>query len=769
MFRAITSFELRFHLKGFLFYILLFIFFLIPFGAATTDSVRIGGAISNVHRNAPYVIMQFMLVMSIFGVLATTAFVANSVHRDFELGTDALFFSRPIRKTHYLAGRFIGSFLVAVLVFLGVAGAVMLGSAMPWIDQAQLGPFQLWPYVYSMLVIVVPNLFLAGAIFFSVAALTRSLMATYSAAIVYLVGIFVSAALLDDAENQLVAGLLDPFGLGAFQVATRYWTVFQKNTQVVPLEGVYLLNRILWVSVGLAVLAFAFRRFDFTTATRKSRKKAAGNDDETAVADRISLALPQVSQIFGGAAAWRQFLATVKLEAVAIFKSIPFAVILIIGMLNLLAAATNLEDFVGTPVYPTTGLMVEAIQGGFSIFALLIVAFYAGDIVWRERNLKLSEVVDAMPLPTWAQWSAKLTSLAAVSAATLGAAVLTTVLIQWAKGYTNFEPLVYLQGVFLEIAPFLILVTALAFIMQVLFNQKFVGFLGVLVYFVLGFILPAVDLEHNLYRFASAPPASWSDMNGYGHFYLPLAAFNGYWMLFCAVFLVVGHLLWVRGTEEGFGKRLAIAAQRFTKPVAAALVITLAAFISTGCYIYYNTNVLNRYRTADEGEALQAAVEKKYKKFEGLAQPKVIAAKADVDIVPETRTVSIRGTYTLRNKTGAPIPELHVTFNPENLTRFEASVDGARLTGNDRKHGYLVYRFDTPLQPGQERTLRFESGFAARGFVNGASNTNVVHNGTFFNSLAYFPSLGYNSAIELQDRNDRRKYGLPELERMKKP
>ncbi|HEX7831696.1 MAG TPA: M1 family aminopeptidase [Thermoanaerobaculia bacterium] len=768
MFRAIAAFELRYHLKGFLFYILTAVFFLITFGASTSDGITLGGAIGNVHRNSPFVIMQFMVVMSIFGVLTTTAFVANSVHRDFELGTDSLFFSSPMKKWQYLGGRFVGSFIVAVMVFLGVAAAIMLGSAMPWIDKASLGPFDLWPYLYTLLVMVVPNLLLAGAIFFSVAALTRSLMATYSAAIIFIVGTAISSTLLDDAQNEVVAGLLDPFGLGAFSVATRYWTVFQKNTQVVPLEGIYLWNRLLWVGVAMIILFASSYAFDFTKGGRKGSVRRRPQEG-LPVADRVTLALPKVTQTFGGVAAWKQFFATVRLEAVAIFKSIPFAIILIFGMLNLWGVSTGIEDIFGTKTYPTTGLMVDAISGGFSIFAILITAFYAGDIVWRERSLKISDVVDSMPLPTWAQWGAKFTSLVAVSMATLGAAVLTTVIIQTAKGYYNYEPLVYLQGIFIEIGLLLILITALAFIMQVLFNQKFVGFLGVLVYFVLRSILPAVDLEHNLYRFASTPNPTWSDMNRYGHFTLPVLTFDTYWMLFCAVFLVICHLLWVRGTENGLRQRLSIASQRFTKPVGATLVVLLLAFISTGCYIYYNTNVLNTYRTSNEGEKLQAEVEKKYKKYETLLQPKIVAVQANVDIVPESRKVTVDGSYVLRNKGTQPIPDLFVRFNPEATTTFDVQLPNAKLKSNDREHGYLIYTLAKPLQPGEEMTMRYRSGFEAKGFVNGATNTQVVENGTFFNSTSFFPGLGYNSNIELQDRNDRRKHDLGPIERMKKP
>jgi ABC-2 type transport system permease protein len=767
VFGAIAAFEAKYHLKAPLFYILLLVFFLLTFGATTSDAVQMGGAIGNVHRNAPFVIMQFLLVMSIFGILTTTAFVANSIHRDFELGTDALFFSAPIKKWQFLAGRFFGSFSVAVLVYLGVVGAIMFGSLMPWLEKERLGPFELWPYVYSLFVMVVPNLLLAGAIFFAIAALTRSIMATYASVIGFFVANAVASEMLGDISNETVGGLLDPFGLSAFSIGTRYWTVFQKNTQVLPLEGIYLWNRILWVAVALAILAFAFWRFKFTTGTRKARKKAGKTVDVLdAPIQRITLALPKVSQTFGSASAWRQYFASVKLQAGTIFKSIPFIIILVFGILNIWGNSTASDSMFGTSVYPTTSFMVEVIFGAFAVVAMLIAAFYAGDIVWRERNLKMNEVTDAMPLPTWAQWSAKFSALLLVMLATLAAAIVTAIVIQAARGYTNFELGVYARGVFLQIGSLVALVTALAFIMQVLFNQKYVGFVGVMLWFVLNRALPALDFEHRLYRFASVPPPTYSDMNGYGHFVKPLAFFNAYWILFVGIMLVISHLLWVRGTEGGLRQRLQVARQRFGKTVAATFALFLVAFIGTGCYIYYNTNVVNQYRTTKEGEQRQADAEKKFKKYEHMAKPRITAVKADVQIFPERRAVDIRGEYTMVNKTGKPLSELHVSVNPQTLSRWKFDIPGTRVKSDEREFGYTIYTFDRPLAPGATLPLRFQVGYEAKGFENGAPNNNIVANGTFFNSLSYFPHLGYNSGIELQDRNKRRKYGLGELKRL---
>jgi ABC-2 type transport system permease protein len=769
MFKAITSFELKYHVKAPLFYILLSVYFLLTFGAVTSDGVQIGGAVGAINRNAPFVIMQFLLVMSVFGILTTTAFVANAIHRDFDLHTDELFFSSPVSKAQYLGGRFAGSFIVATLVYLGVALAIMIGSLMPWIEKERLGPFELWPYVFSVLVLVLPNLLLCGAIFFAVTALTRSLMATYASVVAFFVAYGIASSQLEDIENELVAGLLDPFGFNAFSIATRYWTVFDKNTKLLPVQGVFLWNRILWVGVALAILAFAYWKFSFSTGTRKTRRKArAGMVIQPEPMERIQLTLPAVHQTFGGAASWRQYAAATGREMVAVFKSIPFIIMLGLGVANIWGSSATIGSIFGTEVYPVTAMMLQIIDGSFGIFALLIAAFYAGDIVWRERTLKMHDVHDAMPTPTWVIWASKATALILVVFSALAVAMVTSMIIQVAKGYTNLEPMLYLQGLFLREGVWFILLAALAFLLQVYFTNKFVGFLGVMVWFIVARILPAIDFEHRLYRYASVPPFQYSDMNGYGHFTKPLAAFYGYWLLLVGVGLVLAHLLWLRGTETGWKQRLSIARQRFGKAAAALLVLFAAGFVTTGCYIYYNTNVVNEYRTTKTVERMQAETEKKYKQYEGIPQPRILDVKADVDIYPARREVDVRGSYLVANKSSVPISRLHVALD-RNLDTTEVIIPGAKLETADKEHGYWIYRLATPLAPGARLPVRFHTNWKAAGFVNGTSNVSIVENGTFINNNDFFPAFGYQAGNELQDRNKRRKHGLKPLERMKPP
>jgi ABC-type transport system involved in multi-copper enzyme maturation permease subunit len=762
----ILKFELRYHLRQPLFYILFVIFFFMTFGAVTSDAVQIGGALGNVNRNAPFVIMQFLLVMSTFGVLTTTAYVASAINRDFEFNTDSLFFSSPVKKSQYLFGRFTAAFLVSSLVYLGVVTAIMVGSLMPWLDKDRLGPFVLKPYAFSYFVLILPNLFLFAAIFFAVAALTRSLMATYTSVAAFYVAYVVSRVSLSDLESEKIGSLLDPFGFSPFARTTRYWTVFEKNNRLLPIDGVFLSNRLLWVGVGvvLLVLTFAFFKMEAGSASGKRKKKKSGPKNDPLVP--ASITIPHVTQRFGGLASLRQYFTTIRVETGAILKSLPFIVILLLAALNTVGSATFANRLFGTEFYPLTYVMVETIESSFLFFAVIIAAFYAGEIVWRERMIKLNEVTDTMPSPTWAIWSGKLTALCITLYITLTVAVLTTIAVQAANHFHHFELGLYLRGVFLVVGIQLLLVTVLMFVGQILTNNRYVGFLIALFYIIAQSVMRALHYEHRLYRLFSPPEMTYSDMNGYGHFTRPFEWFSLYWTIFAAILLIVGHLFWVRGTETAMRIRTRVARGRFGAPVAITLALLVIAFVSTGCYIFYNTNVLNHYSTEDQREKRAAETEKLYKKYDRILQPRITDVQANVDIYPDKRWVDIHGTYTLVNKTHQPITDLHVVMATD--VPLSVRIPGAKLVKDDAEHGYFIYHLAQPLAPGATMPMSFTVTIHHRGFENVSRDNSIVANGTFINNFATFPHLGYSPNIELQETPKRRKYGLAPVVRAAK-
>ena len=769
MLRRIAAFEFRYQFRQPLFWIASFLYFLMTFFAVTSDKVTIGGAIGAVHRNAPYVILQLMGTFSIIGAFFTTAFVSNSVHRDFEQQTDALFFSLPIKKTDYLLGRFSGSFVLAFLGFVAIALGIMIGCLMPWLEPERVGPFMLSPYVYTMLVFILPNVFITGAIFFSIATLTRNLLYTYSGVVAFLAGLITSSVFINDVEHKTLSALIDPTGLESYDLVTRYWTVAERNTLVPPVAGLLLANRLLWTAIGAAVLLFTLARFQpvMGAGGRGAKRKSAPETPGVRAPEAAASALPSVAPSFGGATAWSQFFHQARMEMLGVVKGVPFLVMVMFALINVVASTTVVESLFGTPVLPVTGLFLRVVSGSFTPFGLLILIFYAGELVWRERTLRLSEMFDALPMPTWSIWSAKLAGLAASIAVLLGSVLLAGIGVQLYHGYTHFDLPVYFKGLFLVQGPLYLYLAIGCLFLQVVCNNKFLGWLLSVFLIIQGPLLSAMGLEHRLYRFGSVPDAPYSDMNGYAPFAQSIAWMSSYWGLFCVALLVAVHLLWPRGAETRFRLRLRIGRQRFNRPVLATLAASFVGIAATGSWIYYNTCILNRYTTQDADFDRQADYEKQYRKYEDMVMPRVTDATVDVDIYPERRAADLRGRYRMENRSGGPIDTLHLSLNREVVIR-RLDVPGGTLQSEDTRLGYRIFKLDPPLPAGAAMTVSFDLGIAYPGFVNSGARGKIVQNGTFFDSSDFQPHLGYQAGLELQDPNERRKRGLPPVQRLPK-
>ncbi len=779
-FREIFRFELKQTFTSPLFWGTGLFFGLMTFGAVTSDSVSIGGGIGNVQRNAPFVILQLLSVMSVIAIFVTTAFVAGAALRDFERGTHELFFSKPMAKLDYLGGRFAGSLVASTGVMVLCSLGILIGSYMPWLDAERIGPTLAGPYLFALGVLVIPNLLLTGALFFALAAASRSWLVTYVGVVVFFAGFFVASLLLADVEHQTLGAWLDPFGASAVNLATRYWTVAEKNTALPPLSGLLLWNRLLWSGVGLGVLALSFATFRTSAGAptygalgrllwRLSwRRKKAEEAPEVPLEGRDlpPFAIPPATRDFSSRRSRSLFFHALRRETIGVWKSIPFVVMVAFGMFNLAgSAAVRFERF-GTKVYPVTALMLDNIEGSFVFLLVIIVTLYAGELVWRERSLKVAEVTDAMPVPTWVPLLSKIGALWIVILTFLTVGALTAMGVQLSQGFIHLEPALYAKGLGIVAVRFL-LAAVLAVFFQVLCNQKFVGYLAMILFLISQTVLASMNFDHRLYRFADSPTMTYSDMNGYGHFLEGFAWFNLYWACFAALLVVGAALFWVRGSESVWRLRLRQAKARFRGPWRALAAAGLVGWVAIGGWIFWNTNVLNAYVPTDELEHRQADYEKQYRKYKSLVAPRIVDAEANVDIFPHERRVEIAGRYILKNKSNRPESTIHLQLDPRVKVR-RLSLDPKWRTHFDQRLGYSIYELPTPLAPGATMDLAFELTVEEKGFVNQNSNTSLVDNGTFFNNGQYFPALAYDEGRQLQDRNDRRKYGLPPVERMAK-
>ena len=765
MFAKIAGFEVRYQLRNPVFWVAALVFFLLAFGATTVDQIQVGGVGGSVHKNAPYNIAIMQLVFTLFFMFVSTAFVANVIVRDDETGFGPILRATRITKSAYVFGRFTGAFLITALAFLAIPLAVWVGSHMPWVDPEQMGPNRFAYYANPYLYLALPNLFLTAALFFALSTVTRSMMAAYLGVIAFLIlWTIASVALGRNPAYDLTTAYGEPLGFAAYTLVSKYWTAAERNSLVPAVGGVLLWNRLLAVGLGCVALGLAHRLFRFETRpskfARKRQAAAAADDAPAATVHAGPLPAPR----FDRQTALAQLAARTRLEMGQVFRSPAYFVLLAFGLFNAMASLIDLGETFGTPVVPVTRVVIELLVGTFGIIPFIIAVYYAGELVWRERERKTHEIIDASALPDWAFAVPKVLAVSLVLFSTLAISVVGGMIMQTVHGYTHFEPGRYFLWYVLPQAFDFTLLAILAVFVQALSPHKFVGWGIMVLYLISRLTLLNLGYGDALYNYARVPTVPLSDMNGLGRFWVGAWSFRAYWAACALVLFVLSHALWRRGTETRLRPRLRRLPRRLRGPAGVVAAVGVVAFAALGTWNYLNTHVWNEHRTAPGDERLQADYEKALLPYEHVPQPSVTEVRAAIDIDPREPGVRATGSLTLVNRTAAPLDDVHVSLPDRNARFVQLAVAGAALARDYERFGYRIYHFDTPLAPGAKTLLTFTTTYAQHGFRDTGNETRVVRNGTFLENGEFIPQIGMSRSGLLRDRIKRRKYGLePEL------
>ena len=769
MFTSIFWFELRYQLRNPVFIVTSLVFFLLTFGSVTIDNIQIGSG-GNIHVNSPIAIAQTVLIMTVFYMFASTAFVANVVVRDDESGFGPMVRSTRVTKFAYLLGRYAGAYTAAAVGFAAVPLAILIGAQMPWLDQETLGPTVLSHYLSIFVVFALPNILVTSAIFFAVACVSRSMMLSYVGVLVFLVLYFTLTGLAGDQPGlRDTVATIEPFGLGAFSDATRYWSAAESNSQVPPFEGALFWNRLIALCLSGIALGIAYWRYSFAengVSARKLKKEQRRAAREAAEQPCLVDVLPAPNQ---KAAAWPRLLSRTRLEVNLIFTSPAFFVLILIGLLNSGGALWFANQLYGTPAVPMTFALLMPLFGSFGIIPIIIAIYFAGELVWRDRDRGMHEIIDATSLPNWAYFVPKVLAVAAVLIATLCIAALAAILVQLFRGYTAIELDKYVAWFILPYSVDMLMTAILAVFFQALSTSKYMGWGLMVVYLVASITLVSLGFEHPLYNFGDVGFVMVSDLNGADvggekSWWLRL-----YWGGICAILSVIAYLLWRRGVAVSLRAQLARVPARLVGAPALIALIGLGVSTTTGGWMFYQMNVVNEYVISDEQEEQLADYEKQFLQYENVKQPSTTHVRLDVDLYPHAGRALFKGSYTLINDTGAPVEELHVLFQDGYSDLTELDIPGGTLTLDEQEdYGYQIYALEPAMAPGETLEMRFAAERIHNGFSTRGEDTRLVKNGTFLNNAEFAPQLGFDRSALLQDRSTRRKYDLPAELRMPK-
>ncbi len=208
----------------------------LSFLASAATVLAGGGGGAGVAANSPVTLAESVAILSLFGLAIPQLLL-------------------PAEGGTVDGARFAGATAAVVLAFTGVPLGLAVGSALGPFGSVETGPFRPWGHVAALLLMGWPTLLLACALAFAAGRVTGNAWAGRLAILGLLAWWLGGQVFMVGPDCRGTAALADPSGLRALAEATRYWSVQERNSLPVPLEGGLLLNRLLWLGVALSAMA----------------------------------------------------------------------------------------------------------------------------------------------------------------------------------------------------------------------------------------------------------------------------------------------------------------------------------------------------------------------------------------------------------------------------------------------------------------------------------------------------------------------------------
>jgi len=763
MFSTIFKHELKHWFKKPAFYIYIAIFFFLSlflaastagffdFLTSTTGSSKIVN--SPIGINGLFnglTVLIFFLFPSIIGV---------STHRDYKSEMHTILYSYPFTKANYLFAKFFSSMLIVLFIVLAIGLGMIIGFRLPGTNQDIIGSFNFMAYLQSYFIYIIPNALLFGAIVFAVVTFSRNIAAGFITVVLLMFVQGVAEGLLSNPDHRFIAALLDPYGEQASAYYTRYWTVAEQNEQLLPIKGIIIYNRLLWLAIATIVFGAVYKYFSFSqnavSISFKKHKKERLTKSNFGGITRIKL--PELKHNFSFLQNLKTTWKISNIDLKYIIKSWPFISILLVGLIFILLTSLSLGQIFGTKTLPVTWQMLAIPGNSFALFINILTFLYAGMLVHRSKIAGANHLIDVTPIPNWSLLLSKLIALLKMQLILLLVIMTGGILIQMYNGYYNFEIGHYLYELYVLNFIHFVIWALLALFVQTLIRNPYLG-LFILLIIAIGIpFLSYAGIEQSIFKYNQGPRFSYSDMNEYGSSFSRYFAYKIYWLLGGSILLVLAGVFWVRGLPHSFKERLSIAKFRFKGKIIAGFLVLLIGFLSLGYRIYYENTVLNQWISSKEEEKQTAGWEKKYKKYENAIQPRIVSVNVAMNIYPKELNFDAKGTYTMVNKSNQKIDSIFLNHNDYQST-FEFNQDNY-LVSEDTIYHFDIYQLKESLDPGDSISLTFTVKNKQNTFLR--RHSPVRSNGTFINSRI-FPSLGYNSGGELKDDETRKKYELSE-------
>jgi len=474
---TVARFEFRMQASEFLSGIYVAVFFLLT---ATFTSSHVLELVSNragIPKNAPLILAEAMAGITAFGAVITTMIASSAVMRDVALRTEALVLTTRLTAREYLLGRFVGALGLMLLVYAAIPLGLVVGTTMPWASRGDLVPFSISAYARPMALLVLPNVLLVSAIFFSVGALARSFFAILLTG-VGLVTLWQLGLSFGEAPGTALFGaLLDPFGNAALAHAIRDIVGTARGTATLPFAEALLVNRALWLSLGATALLVTIRRFRFalapvTGSDAAVARKVRSPNKQTARAQQPTVHA-HVRPLVRGASWGRQAWTGAQVTFMSTISEKGFVALAVLALLN---GANNAWAASAPTVHVTNADSLRAVVEHTRLFFILIATIWAGELVCRERDLRIDGLYDCLPVRMSATVVGKLIGVHAAQATLVALLGVMAFLLPRLQGVAHVPTATLTIGWFaMAMFPAVMLLTQLSLAVHAIVQNKVAG------------------------------------------------------------------------------------------------------------------------------------------------------------------------------------------------------------------------------------------------------------------------------------------------------
>ncbi|MCG8343421.1 MAG: hypothetical protein MI684_11380 [Chlorobiales bacterium] len=694
-----------------------------------------------------------------------------SLYRDIEQRTALFLYAFPIDEKRFFLGKFFGAYAINLLLVFAYAVGMIIMPYLGVESADKFGPVPWLQLLHGYALFGLTNIFLLTAVSYFCVIRFRNMAASYIGIFCFVLMFLVAEAVSGNSPYITAIMIGDPFGFVYTKEIVDGMTVAEKNTGFLPVDEVFLVNRLLWAGIGLFAFTYSYFQFSFRNfiqAAFGSVRKTL-QDDVVASHDAsfTHVAVPHVKRVFSIGEYFRKLGRFALVEFLNVVRPASFKVVLMViaAMFFLYMVLWNPVYYVGAQVPLTSGMTTTRLHTGFLMIILLMI--WSGELFFKDRTTGLWQITDSIPTPSWVTLLSRFVAMCGVALIISLTMLVSGIVAQVGQGFFVIDWQVYINDLLGFRLGWLtyVLYIGLVFFVAGLTGNRFLTHVVCVGYFI--FIAISFDtgiIEQIRYGYALVPGIDdFSELNRYGVFSIASFWYFLLWLFLAISFLLAGIRFWNRGSEKGVFKRVFSLHGELGWGGVAVSLVSLAVFFFLQSFLVAEVNTTRNYVPSGQEDTEAAEYEKRFGEVQSFASPRITAVNLHLDLYPLEQAAEYRAALTLDNLSDKPVERLYINadyfteirsvrINSQELEKLEA----------DKVLGMEVYALPETMMPGEERSLVINARKAYRGLSQGEPQADLAYNGLFMERPV--PVIGYDSDKELLENNERRANGLEMLD-----